>query len=256
MPESSDEINSFIFTYLGPKPQAISLGDKITDEFKTGGKAIFWHDGIIPYDKEGNELVFNSKGNVIAKVLQGQKRYVSPLENEINLFDPNKASVEQIGDSRIRYVNHLKSPELLASEGIYLKGRGSFEVDFLLYQKFGLELTEQSNGTLETLRLPTRLFFPFLFLILISLVTPRGNTDSLDRYFVKMKTPVDPDPLKDSKEMALSYANPHRFDHKRLIKRWGLEISKPTRLDLLGFALCLLICISLVWLIVAVANFQ
>ena len=256
LPESSDEINSFIFTYLGPKPQAISLGDKITDEFKTGGKAIFWHDGIIPYDKEGNELVFNSKGNVIAKVLQGQKRYVSPLENEINLFDPNKASVEQIGDSRIRYVNHLKSPELLASEGIYLKGRGSFEVDFLLYQKFGLELTEQSNGTLETLRLPTRLFFPFLFLILISLVTPRGNTDSLDRYFVKMKTPVDPDPLKDSKEMALSYANPHRFDHKRLIKRWGLEISKPTRLDLLGFALCLLICISLVWLIVAVANFQ
>lgn len=256
LPSSGSELDSIIFTRLGSKPQSISLGDKITDEFKTGGKAIFWHDGVIPYDKDGNELVFNSKGNVIAKVCQGQKHYVSPHENEINLFDSYKASVEKIGDSRVLYVNRLKSPEMLASEGIYLKGQGSFEIDFLLYQKLGLDLTGQSNGTLETLRLPTRLFFPFLFLILISLVTPRGNSDSLDRYFVKMKTPVDPDPLKDAEEMALSYANPHRFDHKRLIKRWGLEINKPTKLDIFGFTLCLLVCISLVWLIVAIANFQ
>ena len=120
----------------------------------------------------------------------------------------------------------------------------------------GVNLCSQSNGTLEAMRLPTRLILPFVFLILLSFVTPRGDQKKLDRYYVKMKTPVDPDPIKDAEEMKLSYENPHRFDDKRLFKFGGLEINRPNAVDVVGFVVSFALCVGIVWLIVAVANYQ
>ena len=253
---SEEELSLAIYDKLGPKPAALSLGETIVDEFRTGGKAIYWGGGVVPYDSNGNELVVNSDGRVIAKVINGEKKFVKPEEEPLELFDPSQQLTEQLSETRVRITNRYKSSDELQAEGVVLRGKGSFELDFLLYERLNLDLRAQSNGTLEALRLPTRLFLPFIFLIVLSLVTPQGDKDKLDRYFVKMKTPVDPDPEKDAEEMRLSYENPRRFDDKRLIKRWGLEFNKPTAVDVVGFVASFVICIGVVWLIVAVANYQ
>jgi hypothetical protein len=188
--------------------------------------------------------------------IDSHKTFINPDEELIELFDPEAMLVEDLSESRVRITNRFKSVEELESIGVTLLGKGSFELDFLFYGRFNVDLRSMSNGTLEALRLPTRLVLPFVFLILLSFVTPRGEEAQLDRYYVKMKTPVDPDPEKDAEEMRLSYEDPHRFDDKRLIKRWGLEFNKPNAVDIIGFIASFAICVGVVWLIVVIANYQ
>lgn len=252
---SENEQERVVFSELGAKPKGLSLGDSIIDEFKTGGKAIFWGKGVVPYDSDGNELTINSVGKVIAKTI-GEKKYFVLPDEQLELFDDDSTIVEQLSDTRTRTSNKYKSTEELAKLGVTLKGKGPFELDFLLYKRLGVNLSAQSNGTLEAMRLPTRLVLPFIFLILLSLITPSGNQELLDKYFVKMKTPVDPDPVKDAIELKLSEENPHRFDDKRLFKFWGLEFNRPNIVDVLGFVISFALCIGIVWLIVVVANYQ
>ena len=248
--------DAYIFAKLGNQPKELALGDTIVDEFKTGGKAIYWGGGVNFYDADGAELVMNSNGRVVAKKINDKTTYLDGSEEPIELYDPNQTVVEDLGANRERTVNRLKSVDELRNMGIVMKGKGPFELDLLLYERFNLDLTTQSNGTLEALRLPTRLFLPFVFLILLSFITPRGDQEKLDRYYVKMKTPVDPDPEKDAEEMRLSYENPRRFDDKRLFKFGGLEFNRPTATDVIGFVASFAICVGVVWLIVAVANYQ
>lgn len=252
---SQEERMAIIERELGPEPKQLTLGETIVDEFKTGGKAIYWGKGVVPYDLGGAELVFNSNGQVVAKIADGHKRFVG-ADEQIQLFDESRTESEDLGKNRTRITNSFKSVDELAKMGVKLEGKGAFELDFLLYEKMGVNLCSQSNGTLEAMRLPTRLILPFVFLILLSFVTPRGDQKKLDRYYVKMKTPVDPDPIKDAEEMKLSYENPHRFDDKRLFKFGGLEINRPNAVDVVGFVVSFALCVGIVWLIVAVANYQ
>jgi len=247
---------AFLHAELGDKPKAIKIGDEIVDEFKTGGKAIYWSKGVSAYNSDGFEIVFNSDGRAVAEMQDGGKVFLGADAPALELFDPAKRKTEQVSENCVRVVNEFKSLDELKALGVSLKGKGSFELDFLLYDACGVNLKTQSNGTLETLRLPTRLFLPFVFMILICFVTPRANKEALDRYYVKMKTPVDPDPEKDAEEMKLSYENPSRFDDKRLFKFGGLEIQRPTAVDFWGFVISLAICFAIVWALIAVANYQ
>jgi len=135
-----------------------------------------------------------------------------------------------------------------------LEGCGRFNLDYLVYQAIGMELTKMDNAMLETLRLPPRLITPFLVLILLSFITPRNREESLDRYYVKMKTPVSPDPDTDRKELRASYADPARFDHKRLFRGTNLEIQIPTWGDVLGFIACCGVCFAFIALLVWLAS--
>ncbi len=131
-------------------------------------------------------------------------------------------------------------------------GKGSFKIDFLLYHWLGVDLSNASRATLETLRLPPRVLLPFLFLILVSFVTPRDKKEPLDRYYAKMKTEVHPDPEQDKANLEASFASPDRFDDRRLFPGTNIETLKPTSKDVTGFVLsvaaCGMIIAMLVWL--------
>lgn len=131
-------------------------------------------------------------------------------------------------------------------------GSGQFKVDFLIYRLAGIDLSQASKATLETLRLPTRLLLPFLVLIVVSYLTPRNSQEALDRYFAKMKTEVDPDPEQDKTNLEQSYADPHRFDDQRLLPGTDWEFMRPRTKDITGFvasvAVCLVVIGILVWL--------
>ncbi|MEM6778424.1 MAG: sodium:solute symporter family protein [Planctomycetota bacterium] len=131
-------------------------------------------------------------------------------------------------------------------------GRGPFQLDLLIYQVAGVDLSRCSKATLEALRLPPRLIAPFVLMILLSWMTPRGDGVVLDRYYAKMKTPAHADPDVDARELALSYTSPARFDSRRMFPRTQIEVLKPTRMDVFGFVLCVLACggivAGLMWL--------
>jgi len=54
----------------------------------------------------------------------------------------------------------------------------------------------------------------------------------LDRFFVKMKTPVIGTREDDAKELAISYANPTRFDHIKLFPKSDWEWCKIEKSDI------------------------
>ncbi|MDF1815817.1 MAG: sodium:solute symporter family protein [Verrucomicrobiales bacterium] len=133
-----------------------------------------------------------------------------------------------------------------------MEGSGTFKVDFLIYRLMGMDLSRASKATLETLRLPSRLVLPFIVLIVASLFTKRNSEKALDLYYAKMKTEVLADPEKDRAELEKSYANPTRFDDRRLLPDTDWEFMKPKPKDIIGFlasvGICFLVIGLLIWL--------
>jgi hypothetical protein len=206
---------------FGPKPKRIAIGEMIEDKFTTGGKPIYFKDRIEVLGPDGQVQPPSAE----------HSREIDRTE------EPGKIVIRQ------EY-----RPDCT------LRGRGRFNVDFLIYDWMGVDLKASTNAALETLRLPTRLILPFVVMILLSLVTPPVDKDSLDRYYVKMKTPVSPDPEIDAAEMEASYRDTSRFDHKRLLPFAGLEIQKPKVLDVAGFVVAFAICFAIIGLTVWLAN--
>ncbi len=132
---------------------------------------------------------------------------------------------------------------------------GNFKPDYLFYKMLGVNLTSKSNAILDTLSLPVKIILPFLVMILTSLFTRRNSKAGLDRYYVKMKTEVDPDPETDKKNLEASYQNPRRFDERILFPKTELEIQKPDKVDIIGFVATFAACFAVIGLVLWLANF-
>jgi SSS family solute:Na+ symporter len=208
-------------TKFGPRPEPIAVGEMIEDEFTTGGKPIYFKDRIEVVGPDGG------------------------------VQSPGPEHLVEIG--RTEEGNTVRIRQQYRPD-CTLRGQGRFNLDFLIYEWVGVDLKKLSNPALETLRLPTRLVLPFVVMILFSLITRQGDKDVLDRYYAKMKTPVDPDPEIDASEMEASYRDPSRFDHRRLFPFFGLEIQKPKLLDVAGFLVAFAICFAIIGLTVWLAN--
>jgi len=91
-------------------------------------------------------------------------------------------------------------------------------------------------------------------MILASLVTKPNSKEALDRLYVKMKTPVDPDPAGDRAAMEKSYAQPDRFDERKLFPGSSLEFQRPTSQAFWGFAVCFAICFGIIGLAILVSG--
>jgi len=119
-------------------------------------------------------------------------------------------------------------------------GQGFFNPEMVLYDRLGLDLSEMANPMIETLRLPLRIVLPILIMVLVSLVTRPVDREVLLRFYARNRTPVQLDPEADRLEVERSYANPHRYDHERLLPASEFEFTRWTREDLVGFLLGIL----------------
>ena len=155
---------------------------------------------------------------------------------------------------RTRLDENTDQIEMAYGQGAALTGTGQFKLDFLFYQWIGMDLRTKSNSMLKTLELLPKIVAPFLVMIVLSLLTKRNRKEVLDRYFVKMKTPVDPDRESDRQEMEASYAKPDRFDDRKLFPGTDFEFVKPRLMDVAGFVVCFAICFAIIFLAVLIAS--
>ena len=206
---------------LGPRPEALQLGDQLTEIKVRGGTAIFWSGPVRPVDELGNVL---------------QDTVPQPT-----------GPARQSGNETTRVTKRY-------AESVRLEGTGNFKLDFLLYALLGLDLSGCSDSTLKTLELPPKIVMPFLVMMLVSLLTRRNSQTALDRYYVKMKTPVDPDHTVDIQNLEESYQNPHKYDHRRWIPYFDLEMQKPNLVDVCGFLVCFVICFAIIGLAIWIAQ--
>ena len=180
-------------------------------------------------------------------------------ERKASPSDVAAGKAVNVGDAMID-INKTGGKSLYWSNGVKTddggpRGEGTFRFDMIIYDKIlGFDLTKVRNATLSTLDLPFKIIAPFLVMILVSLFTQPNSKKALDRLYVKMKTPVDPDPERDEAEIDVSYARPDRFDDRKLFPGTQLEFQRPTKMDFWGFVGCFAICFAIIGLVLWVAN--
>lgn len=137
------------------------------------------------------------------------------------------------------------------------RGCGMLNVELVVLDRLGHNLSANSYALNETLRIVIRTILPFLVFFIVAPLSKTDDEGRLDRFFAKMHTPVHTDPEIDARELALSYENPHRFDHTKLFPNSNWEIEKWDKTDAVGFLLCCLgaaAIIVLLWLVVSVGR--
>ena len=83
-------------------------------------------------------------------------------------------------------------------------------------------------------------------MIFFSFLVRPNSKESLDRYYAKMKTPVDPDPEKDKAKLAAAYADPGNTERVKLFPNSNLEFQKPTTADITGFVISVIVCFAII----------
>jgi solute:Na+ symporter, SSS family len=129
-----------------------------------------------------------------------------------------------------------------------MRGLGMLNVGLIILDKCGLNLADKSYAFNETLRVLLRVIVPFGVLIIVSLFTAKDDKKMLDRFYVKMKTLVIADREEDDKNLALSYANPSRFDDTKLFPNTDWEFCKWDRVTAIGFCASVVAAIGIVYL--------
>jgi solute:Na+ symporter, SSS family len=118
------------------------------------------------------------------------------------------------------------------------EGIGRFNDEIYLLSRLGMDMTEFSPAGLSTARYLVDSILPLLMLIGLSYVTRQTDPVRVARFYVRMKTPVSPDPAEDALAVQASYAEPSRFDHTKLFPGTDCELTKWDKMDILGFLGC------------------
>ena len=119
-----------------------------------------------------------------------------------------------------------------------LEGIGRFTVETFSLRLLGVPVQQFSPAGLLATRWLFDGLFPFVLLIGLSLCFKPEHSDLADQFYAKLKTPVAPTTEEDEAAVALSKAQPHRFDHLKLFPHSHWEFSKWTRSDFVGFLGC------------------
>ena len=209
---------------LGPRPPAPQLiheGDPFTIRRIAGGAAIFWTQGVRPVDASGMAR------NDVAPVAVGPPKVLD---------------------------EHTKQYEVAWPKGTRLQGMGNFRLDYMLYYLAGVDFSRLTDAAVSTMELAPKIIGPFLVMIVVSLFTRPNRKESLDRYYAKMKTPVEPDPQRDREKLEAAYANLEQFESRKLFPGSSLEFQRPSLVDVVGVLVSFAICFAIIALAALVGR--
>lgn len=131
-------------------------------------------------------------------------------------------------------VAHTNPTDLESS----MEGIGRFNVETFSLHLIGVPVEHFSPAGLLATRWAFDGLFPFVMLIVLSLVTPRSEPQRAARFYAKLKTPVAPTPEQDEIEVQRSFDEPQRYDHEKLLPGTNWEFTKWTPKDFIGFFGC------------------
>jgi solute:Na+ symporter, SSS family len=220
---------------------------------------------ILEWEKRREQLEAQAASGqtVNLEELGGSPERLAPGEMLVETFTTGgvpiywSGRVQPIGEPEFKEISREKQDGMEVLVRQYdspVRALGNFNLDFLIYDLLGVEMENRSNAMLATLELPPKIITPFLVMVLASVLTRRNREKALDRFYVKMKTPVDPDPEQDRRELLRSYENPDRFNHLKLFPRSDWEMSRPKFWDITGFLLTFLACFAVIGLAIWVAS--
>jgi len=116
-----------------------------------------------------------------------------------------------------------------------LIGYGRFEAEIWVMSWLGIDFTTFKKSELVAARFFFSAIFPFILLILISLVTKPAEKRALDYFFAKIYTAIQPTAEEETRAINRVAENPDLVRHRKLFPNSNWEIARPTKMDVLGF---------------------
>lgn len=138
-----------------------------------------------------------------------------------------------------------------------LEGGGRFHTELVLLKAVGLPVEKFSAANRFAARFFVDALTPFVFLILVSLLTRPPARERVDQFYGRMKTPVGATPELEAAAIAATRVAPGRFDGQKLLgagSNW--EFTRWDRVDAVGFLVCCGISagiIALFWFLLRLA---
>jgi Na+/proline symporter len=130
-----------------------------------------------------------------------------------------------------------------------LEGRGRFNLEAYLVGRMGGDVARFGFNARMSLQYLWDVFFPFMVLIVVSLMTRKSQGDHVALFYGKMKTPVGDTPELEHTAMEATRKAPERFEHLKLFgcgSSW--EFTRWDRVDTVGFAVCCALSAGLIGL--------
>ena len=207
-----------------------------------------------PSLRTNSYLLKTTKPEPVVKIYTAHQIDVDARERDIEswekLSDSEKAGIPrpQLLESGKKFEKTYRLPNksIFWTKGIKIndddgrQGYGALNLSLVLFDKLGWDLSSNPYAVNETIRILLRTGIPFLILLIIALLTKPDDKKMLDRFFVKMKTEVLADHAADARELEESYANPARFNHKKLFPNSNWEFDKWDKVDYVGLSISVL----------------
>jgi SSS family solute:Na+ symporter len=134
-------------------------------------------------------------------------------------------------------------------------GVGRFQAEVWVLSWFGMDFTHFKKSQLVATRFFFDALFPILLLLVLSLVTKPVDKTSLNRFFAKIYTPVQPTAEEEEKALEESFKNIEQFEKRKIFPGTQWELMKPSKLDYIGFGgswILVGLVILLLWLMVSI----
>jgi len=141
-----------------------------------------------------------------------------------------------------------------ASPLVAADGLNRFNVEAWLLGKAGMDVAALSKTQRVTLQFFFDGIFPFIVLLVASLLTRPTDPARVAQFYGRMKTPVGDTPELEAAALAETTRNPARFDHTKLFPGSRWEFCKWDRVDTIGFLVCCALSAAIVGLFLLVLK--
>ena len=225
---------------------------------------------LIPGVAANEYLVKTTNPEPVTHVYTAREMDVTDREKQIARWDDAGARGQAKGErpgplvvgEKFEKTYTLPQRGVFWSEGVAVKdgvlqGKGYLYVELVALDWLGWDLSKNSSALNVTLTFLLRILLPMGVILLISLITRPEDQRRLDLFYGRMKTPVRGSREDDAREVALTLADPHRFDHTKLFPKSNWELLKWDRQDWVGIAGTLVGvagCVLLLWLLMWIGS--
>lgn len=133
-------------------------------------------------------------------------------------------------------------------------GSGMFRVQLWVLNKAGLDLHTYSKSGLSTASLLFDCFFPFVILLLVGSFSAPNSEPVLRQFYARIHTPAMADATMDEREVRRRIEDPTLVERNKVFPNSNWEFWRPTKEDSVGFLLCVLGVIAIVFLYIVLMH--
>jgi len=224
---------------------------------------------VVPGIKTNNVMLLQTQPDPVVRTYVAREIDVEQRNKEILKWQEANTTGRNIGECPQRLslgekyskTFVLPSKAILWSQQPVLNGSGKLEAhgyffpELLLLQSLGFNLQKNPYALNETIRMLIRLIFPFLILIVVSLLTRPNHDKETEQFFLKMRTRVRGlGPEVDAQDVLGAYNNPEKTKNFLLFPRTNWEIYKWNKQDTVGFLVSIVIVFIVIGTLFAVVK--